>query len=165
MASGWGRHVSEETRKFRDVHVSSQLACVRAIMTIMALACENSHLLSLLAVWDISLEGLLAKSPSIEERVVSSHCQVVVSVSILFKTSRVVLEGTAQRKVCWGGGRRAGPCSVATFSVTVHSGSPPFNKMFKFATSPPPVHLIWLADVTVLLQVSNYTVRWRQNND
>ena len=55
--------------------------------------------------------------------------------------------------------------NTATFSVTVHSGSPPFNKMFKFVTSRPPVHLIWLADVTVLLQVSNYTVRWRQNND
>ena len=78
-------------------------------MTIMALACENSHLLSLLAVWDISLEGLLAKSPSIEERVVSSHCQVVVSVLIMFKTSRVVLVGTVQRKVCRRGGRVQGP--------------------------------------------------------
>lgn len=111
-------------------------------MTIMALSCENSHLPSLLAVGDISLEGLLAKSPSIEERVVSSHCQVIVSVTILFKTSRVILVGTAQRKVCWGGGRGAGPYSAATFSVSVRSGSPPFNKMFKFATSPPPVHLI-----------------------
>ena len=97
-------------------------------MTIMALACENSHLPSLLGVWDISLEGLLAKSPSGKERVVSSHCQVVVSEqdslpadvlwgsfvthsgeAIPFKTSRVV--GTAQRKVCGRGGRGAEPYS------------------------------------------------------
>ena len=104
-------------------------------MTIMALARENSHLPSLLAVWDILREGLLAKSPSGEERIVSSS-----SLSLLFKMSRVV--GTAQRKVCRRGGSGAGPYSVATFSVTVHSGSPPFNKMFKFATSPPHVHLI-----------------------
>ena len=90
-------------------------------MTIMALACENSHLPSLLAVWDISLEGLRAKSPNGEERVVSSHCQVVVSEqdslhadvlwgsfvthsgeAILFKTSRVV--GTAQARGARGEG-------------------------------------------------------------